>query len=223
MKDHRFVELVNLYIDRQISPAEAAELESELQANPRRRQVYQQYCRMHRATQLVYESFRHEAGREAPQAATQGGSLVRLEGARRRRDRWAYAFAGMAAAACVGLLVSRTMFAGDSTPTGLAEVTPTSVVTSPAVTRVTVEMPAAAPTVEVRSPLTIQADYQAMLASFQISEPAPGIASPARTPRALFDDDVFSGRTLSPDPRNQDRRTNGKQVPMEFSAFQFQR
>ena len=42
MKDTRFIELVNLYVDRQISAEETAELETEIQANPRRRQVYQE-------------------------------------------------------------------------------------------------------------------------------------------------------------------------------------
>lgn len=215
MKDHRFIELVNLYIDRQISPAEAAELESELQANAKRRQVYQQYCRMHRATQLVYESFRQEAGREAPQAATKGGTLVRLEGARRRRDRWAYAFAGMAAAACVGLLVSRTIFAVEDTPAQIAG----AVTKSVAPTRVAVELTTPAPTVEAPSPLKLQADYQAMLASFQLTEPAVG----TRVPRSLFEDDVFNGRTLAPaDQRTTPRRGNS-QPPTEFTAFQFQR
>lgn len=219
MKDHRFIELVNLYIDRQISPAEATELETELQANPRRRQVYQQYCRMHRATQLVYESFRQEAGREAPQSATQGGSLVRLEGARRRRDRWAYAVAGMAAAACVGLIVSRTFLADGSVPTTLAEVTPSSAITSPAPTRVAVEIPPAAPALEVRSPLTLQADYQSMLASFQLSEPTQGTS--ARAPRSLFEDESF-GRPLTDEQRSQLRRSPS-QTATEFTAFQFQR
>ena len=36
MKDTRFIELVNLYVDRQISSAETAELEAEIQASPRR-------------------------------------------------------------------------------------------------------------------------------------------------------------------------------------------
>ncbi len=61
MNDNRFIELVNLYIDRQISAAETAELEAEIQGNPRRRAIYKQYCQMHRATTLVYESFRAQA------------------------------------------------------------------------------------------------------------------------------------------------------------------
>ena len=50
MKESRFIELVNLYVDRQISTAETAELEAEIQVSPRHRKIYQQYCHMQRAT-----------------------------------------------------------------------------------------------------------------------------------------------------------------------------
>lgn len=220
MKDHRFIELVNLYIDRQMSPAEATELEAELQANPRRRQVYQQYCRMHRATQLVYESFRQEAGREAPQAGTKGGSLVRLEGARRRRGRWLYAAAGVAAAACVGLFVSRTMLTGGESTTAIAQEAPAPVaVARQAPARVPVELPPATPAaIQVRTPLTLETDYQAMLAAFQLQE----AAQPARE-RSLFDDDVFGTRPLLPADQRPTPRRAPNQPTAEFTAFQFQR
>ena len=49
----RFIELLNLYVDREITPAEAAELEAEVQANEQRRRVYNQYCRIDRACTVV--------------------------------------------------------------------------------------------------------------------------------------------------------------------------
>ena len=61
MKDHRFIELVNLYVDRQITATETAELEAEMQGNPRRRAIYRQYCQLHSATKQVYDSFRANA------------------------------------------------------------------------------------------------------------------------------------------------------------------
>jgi hypothetical protein len=39
MKDNRFIELLNLYIDRQITAEETAELESEIQNSPQRQAV----------------------------------------------------------------------------------------------------------------------------------------------------------------------------------------
>ena len=48
MKESKFIELLNLYIDQQISPEDAALLEEAILQNPRRRQIYRQYCRMHK-------------------------------------------------------------------------------------------------------------------------------------------------------------------------------
>ena len=61
MKESRFIELINLYIDRQIGPEEAAELESEIARSPAHRRTYLQYCRMHRACTLLFENFRAPA------------------------------------------------------------------------------------------------------------------------------------------------------------------
>ena len=65
MKESKFIELLNLYIDRQISPEEAARLEEEILHNPRHRRIYQQYCRMHRACTLVLENIRAQADQGA--------------------------------------------------------------------------------------------------------------------------------------------------------------
>jgi len=49
MKDQEFIELLNLYLDHEISAADARRLEAEVRANPARYQVYREYCRMHKA------------------------------------------------------------------------------------------------------------------------------------------------------------------------------
>jgi anti-sigma factor RsiW len=61
MKESRFIELINLYIDRQIGPEEAAELEAEIARSPAHRRTYLQYCRMHRACTVLFENFRAPA------------------------------------------------------------------------------------------------------------------------------------------------------------------
>ena len=61
MKDSKFIELLNLYLDQQIEPAEAALLEEEIARHPARRQTYQQYCRMHRACTLMFEQAQPES------------------------------------------------------------------------------------------------------------------------------------------------------------------
>ena len=108
MKDQRFIELVNLYIDRQITVSEAAELEDEIQGNPGRRAIYRQYCQMHQATRQVYDSFRAPAT-AAPELAQTANrnAIARFENQQRQpRFRWAY-FAGGLAAACLALVFVR--------------------------------------------------------------------------------------------------------------------
>jgi len=55
MKESRFLELLNLYVDQQIDPKGAALLEEEILRNPARRRTYVQYCRMHKACALLFE------------------------------------------------------------------------------------------------------------------------------------------------------------------------
>lgn len=225
MNDQRFIELVNLYIDRQMSSQEAVELEAELQADPRRRQVYQEYCRMHRATQLVYESFRQEAGQEAPQPATRGGTLVRLESARRRRSRWAYALGGMAAAACVGLLLSGTYLA--PTQAGAPTAAP-----QPGALAATAPQPAPAPPeplpgslASLRHPIALDSGFAGRLSPLQLEEVERALVGTPRE-RSLFDDDVFTSAPLLPDGGQRtyrNRRGGPSQPATEFTAFQFQR
>jgi hypothetical protein len=63
MKDSEFIELLNLYLDHEISADNAARLEAEVQGNPERRRVYRQYCRMQKACTLLANDFNgQEAG-----------------------------------------------------------------------------------------------------------------------------------------------------------------
>jgi hypothetical protein len=55
MKDPEFIELLNLYVDREISAEDALRLEAEVVANPGRREVYDQYCRMQKACSMLSE------------------------------------------------------------------------------------------------------------------------------------------------------------------------
>jgi hypothetical protein len=55
MKESRFLELLNLYVDQQIEPRDAELLEQEILRDPARHRTYVQYCRMHRACTMLYE------------------------------------------------------------------------------------------------------------------------------------------------------------------------
>ncbi len=98
MKDSEFLELLNLYLDHEIGAAEAARLEAEVQANPNRRAVYHDYCRMQKACTLLAKDF-------ADQPATDR-KVIAFEP---RRSAWTpglLAVGGLAvAAACVALVL----------------------------------------------------------------------------------------------------------------------
>lgn len=225
MKDARFTELVNLYIDRQISPEEAAELELEIQGNPRRRQAYLQYCRMHRATKLVYESFRAHA-EQAEKPLRQPATIEHIRSRQRqRRMRWVYGASGLAAAACFAFV-----FLG-----GIASSSPesapveTAASTAPRPQAIATVEPAAQPQVTgAAMPSTVSLpsrDYAALFAALRQEEERMaslqnGLPAPRLNP--LFDDGVFDERTSLPSRANQSNRRNPR-VQTEFTAFQFQR
>jgi len=103
MNDKEFIELLNLYLDHEITAADAARLEGEVQSNPQRRQFYRQYCQMQKACKVLAADFRTEA--------TPAGDkkVVAFEVAGSSRSRGVYIFGAVAAAAaCVALVfVSR--------------------------------------------------------------------------------------------------------------------
>jgi anti-sigma factor RsiW len=57
MKDTEFIQLLNLYLDHEISTADAARLEAEVQTNAGRRHIYQEYCRMQKACRMIAADF----------------------------------------------------------------------------------------------------------------------------------------------------------------------
>jgi anti-sigma factor RsiW len=61
MKNKRFIELINLCVDHQLTPAEARELENELHTSPARQRTYLQYCRMQKACAQLFEIERANA------------------------------------------------------------------------------------------------------------------------------------------------------------------
>jgi hypothetical protein len=61
MKESEFIELLNLYVDHEISPADAERLEAEVMAVPERRRVYHEYCLMHKACSLLAGHFQDQA------------------------------------------------------------------------------------------------------------------------------------------------------------------
>jgi hypothetical protein len=58
MKDKRFLELVNIYLDGEISEAETAELEGEIRSSAKRMDQYRRYCRMQKACMMIAKESR---------------------------------------------------------------------------------------------------------------------------------------------------------------------
>ncbi len=224
MKDTRFIELINLYIDRQISPDETAELEAEIQANPRRRQVYRQYCQMHHATKLVYESFRAQSDQPAgPATVRQPGTIAEFASRRRaqQRTRWLYAASGLAAAACLALVFVRLQPAS-STGGPVAPVLPAAATV--AAQPVVKPANSGAKVIDFSQAVREQPDYAAMVATLRQEEQRSFALSQAVRNSTLFDDGAFDSRQVLPlnVRKAPTRRMDGK-ASAEFTAFQFQR
>ena len=227
MKDNRFIELLNLYIDRQISPIETAELEAEIQGSPKRQKIYRQYCQMHRGTKLVYESFRAEAG--ARETAAGGAVITHIERQQRRRHaNWAYYAGGLAAAACLTFVVARVDFSSTTTtaPSRSTELAAASVV-APAPLVKGDASPVRATMVSLETGLPVEPDYPTLIAALRQQERALAENQFSNTRlQSLFDDGVFENRQLVPQGSQRifrGRGANSQQPAVEFTAFQFQR
>ncbi len=230
MKDNRFIDLVNLYIDRQITAAETAELEAEIQSHPRRRAIYRQYCRMHRATTLVYESFRANAPEQLAAAAAGQGTIARFQ--RERRAHWGYYATALAAAAGLALVFVQlnSRKAAEAGLLAKAEtLPPVRVVTAlprPVAAPVTAE-PKAGPT-SLRNSAAAEQDYAAMLTVLRQEEQrafANDQIQAGRLP-SLFDDGVFESQQVLPlnNPRVfRSRYAPAQQADAKAVSFQFQR
>ena len=227
MKDQRFTELLNLYLDREISPAEAAELEAEIVREPARRRAYQHYCRQHKACAQIFE-------RECAQAP----ASFALEKALRDADRKLAgpeprrsvrpilaAFAGFAAvAACFSLVMLRQA--------EVAVLKPTLQPTVAAVTRPGV------PAGQLRLAAADADDFKTVFsvrAAGANDWPVPALTASNRFAGGLkvelppmeqvsADDlNLEDHAALKPSPAPVLRSHQPMQAGAEFTAFQFQR
>ncbi|HUR60702.1 MAG TPA: hypothetical protein VM029_23475 [Opitutaceae bacterium] len=115
MKDSEFIALINLYLDHEISAADSARLEAEVQANPARRRIYQDYCRMQKACKVLAQDFQTES------APSDGKVIDFKSAARPARAAGFYAGTAVAAfAACVAVVfVMRNRPGSHPTPHGV--------------------------------------------------------------------------------------------------------
>lgn len=229
MKDDKFIELLNLYVDHQITPEGAAELESEIQGNPARRKTYQDYCRMQRACGMILENGR----RNAPVSFALERSVREIERRvasreTRRSAGWrpyATAFGGLAAmAACIAVALVHT---GGPTAAGRGDVA----LAAPAVNRVaqvsgaSAQFAALLPRAGVSAETALLAQ-NSMPSSIVLQGEAPAWMRQVQLPpaqRVLADGDAFKGQSALND--NNRVFTSGHPFAegTEFTAFEFAR
>lgn len=119
MKNAEFMELLNLYLDHEILAADAARLEIEVQTNPERRRIYQQYCQMQKACKMLVADFQDTP---TTVSTAEGKRVVPFQPAPSRRVsvRPVYVFGAVAAAAaCVAFV-----FSGGRPEAGMNEAAP---------------------------------------------------------------------------------------------------
>ena len=93
MNDREFIELLNLYVDREICPEDAVRLEAEVGTHPERRRVYDQYCRMQKACSML--------SAQLPEAALGGPERPVVAFPEPGAWRIGPVFVGLATAACI--------------------------------------------------------------------------------------------------------------------------
>lgn len=230
MKDQEFIELLNLYLDHEISVEDAARLEAEVQRHPGRYRVYREYCQMHKACTLLSPA--HAAGVPAVAAFES------------RSRRWVNPFALgglMAAAAAVAFVFLNQGPSASPIANGGATVADNSTMAAPVAT----EQPAAAVSPAQRSigqmvtvtlPLG-RADYATTPTTQTLRWNSTEVASSqlqdtrfnwietlelASVPQVPVDALRFETKTL---PKDGQRSFGSGHLesPAEYNAIQFQR
>lgn len=235
MNDRRFLELLNLYLDHELDPAEAAELEAEVMRNPARRRAYDQYCRLQRACSLLGEKERSLTPDHCVFIRSLRDAERKLTAPRRSIWNPVYigGFTATAMAACVAVMVivNRTPdapLAGDS---AAADTPPQAEqIAAVPVAATTTSTPSAAPAFEFQPAFAatglgvvrnareadIAANDREALEWMQRVELAGA-------QHVVVDDQAFEARpTLQADTRVF-RSRHSLQGTAEFTAFQFQR
>lgn len=104
MSEREFLELLNLYLDREITPEDADRLEREIRSDASRHRTYLQYCRMQQAVRLLGSA--DDLGSEMQHGAGRGSALRKAGGGWGSQWIWTGALAA-AAIVIVTVLVRR--------------------------------------------------------------------------------------------------------------------
>jgi hypothetical protein len=197
-----------------------------------------EYCKLHRASKLVYESFRHHA--EPSQAVPNGFAAIENFEQRQRglRYRWLYAVGGAAAAvACLSVFSMRYVASNAVDETPALQVASAQSAVAVAANRLPPmgrsdagQVPRQTDNLlSLRNTFALEIDLQSWLAAWRAGQRNPVIEAagpPSGRLDPLFNDKVFAGneqlqvslpRTYSP------QNSPVPPASREFAAFQFQR
>jgi hypothetical protein len=223
MNDREFIDLLNLYVDREISAEDALRLEAEVAADRERRKVYDQYCRMQKACSMLSAQYAESA------AGERGGYMVEFPAP--RAWRLAPILAGLAAAcvvAVVGLRYRGTVEMKDSPGPAVESGGARSIPDTMELSRATDPMKSVFST----RPSGSLADRSVAAPMFAVDNASPQIA-PLNWIGDIHMAPVFSAAssdlllTARPDLKtpisNEAQSVRYPQEPAEMTAFRFQR
>jgi len=236
VKDKRFIELLNFYVDHQIAPEEAAELESEILRSPERRKTYREYCRMQRACGMIFDREREQAPASfALEKSLQEAERKIVGVPTRRKAGWGTytaALGGLTAmAACMAVVFLNS--GTTSAPTNVASA-PSAKASAPLMVQSSPVTPLPIAALTPRSTTTLQP----LFANQSLTSARDDANLPERAvntewmqqvqlppvQRVVVDDTAFEARpTLQQDNSRVFRSSRPIQGNVEFTAFQFQR
>jgi hypothetical protein len=236
MNESRFVELLNLYVDHELTAGEAAELEAELQRNPGRRRLLREYQQLQRGCERLLEVDRALAPRTA--------EAVRALRHRRNGEsrwtavsrRWSW-FAGVgaatAAAAFAVIVVLRPEPPGAAVPAAASVVAQSALAASSGATAPLEMLDVTVPTVAERRGLRMRSLWTAA-----VEREAPAGLTHVTASDLSWLNDVRLPAVGAPRPEDLLFRETARplrpieQIPpsqrplhttLEMAAFQFQR
>ena len=235
MSDQRFLELLNLYLDHELSDAEAVELDTAVRSHPERRRTYDDYCRLQRGCSLISSG----ASLAAPAAPRYIRSLHEVERkiAHPRTSPalspvYMGAFASLALAMGIAWVVVTQRPASSPSLTGAAVDQLASSERSVILASATTYSPS------VGRHATFAAPSSVMALALGVNENAPEFEIAATDREALawmqrvdqlpreslsIDEQAFTGNAMPPPDTRVFRRHSPQPSAVEFTGFQFQR
>jgi len=236
MNDRRFTELLNLYLDHQITAAEAVELEAAVHSSPARRRTYEEYCVLQSACSQLGSNARACAP-IAPRFARSVQEVERKITAPRHAHRWyplqLGGLATLAMAAGFALVLSLNQVPQSDPAPITRNQEPDAVQSAPVLV---VAGSPRQPDVAVVTPFAVHPSLVALgLAAAQnaVDSQAAGPDREAlewmqrvdQLPRStlVLDEQAFTGRSMVPVDTHVFHRPHLLQTSAEFTGFQLSR